>query len=50
MANTIKSNGTYDARKNDGGRLAKGKTLHPKKTEQQMVKSLENKNRPGKKI
>jgi hypothetical protein len=50
MATTIKKDGTYDGRKNDGGRPAKGKPLHPKKTQQQMERALKTKNDPGKKI
>ena len=50
MAKTIKKDGTYDNRKNDGGRPAKGKVLHEKKTAKQMEKALKPKNKPGKKI
>ena len=50
MAKTIKKDGTYDGRKNDGGRPAKGIPLHPKKTQQQIERALKTKNDPGKKI
>lgn len=47
MAKEIKKDGTYDGRKTSG-RQAKGKPLHPKKTEKQMTKALKPKNKPGK--
>ena len=43
----IKKDGTYDNRTKEG-RQSKGKTLHPKKTKQQMGQALKTKNKPGK--
>ncbi len=47
MAKKLKSDGTYDGRTKEG-RQAKGKQLHPKKTEKQMEKALTNKQKHGK--
>jgi hypothetical protein len=47
MAKNIKKDGVYDGR-GTAGRQAKGKSLHPKKTEKQMSKSLKTKNKHGK--
>jgi len=46
MAKNIKKDGTYDGR-GTAGRQAKGKPLHPKKTEQQMQEALQNKKKKG---
>jgi hypothetical protein len=47
MAKEIKKDGTYDGRKT-AGRQAKGKSPHPKKTGEEMAKTLKNKKGHGK--
>jgi len=45
----IKKDGTYDGRAIEG-RQSKGKSLHPKKTDNQFQKATKTHNKSGKKV